>query len=120
MPKKPNSEIRSDLHEIIADLNIEAGFIRDTLKDLDRIKSWLASRADYIDEIAAWIDQEADHLHNAKPLKPRARIKSPKVTKAMARTIKTMAAMGIASDQIAAQFNINPGRVTDALNGKYD
>lgn len=106
MPKKPNSEIREGLVRLGELLFAQADLLR--------------GQATELDEIAGYLMDDANELHNAKPLKPRARTKSPRVTKAIARTIKTMAAMGIASDQIAAQFNINPGRVTDALNGKYD
>lgn len=119
MPKKPNAEIRNSLYEIIVDLDIEATFIREGLKDLDRLKEWLEGRAAMITEIATWIDQEAEHLSNAKPLKPRAKNKSPKVTKAMARNIKALAMAGWSAADIAAHFGVNQGRITDVLNGNY-
>lgn len=105
MPKKPNSEIRATLLNLISDIDGQVDLLR--------------AQADDLEMMATRLRDEANELYNAKPLKPRAKNKSPKVTKAMARAIRTMASMGIASDQIAANFNINQGRVTDALNGKY-
>lgn len=106
VPKKPNAEIRNVLLVLADQFADGANLLREMAEDTD--------------ELVAQMRREIDELHNAKPLKPRAKNKSPKVTKAMARSIRAMANMGIANDQIAASFNINQGRVTDVLNGKYD
>lgn len=112
MPKMPNSEIRIFLGHA-------ARTIRECCDDIDKGLD-VSENTRSIRVFSYIVDEMVEKLHNSKPLKPRAKNKSPRVTKAMGKAIKTMAAMGMANDQIAAQFNINQGRVTDALNGKYD
>lgn len=105
MPKKPNPEIRAALIEHAHRL----------LGQADELKSY----ADKLEQTAHGILTEADELHNAKPLKPRTKKHAPKVTKAMARNIKALALAGWPNADIAAQFGVNQGRVTDVLNGNY-
>ncbi len=61
----------------------------------------------------------ADHLHQRKRIRNTAQRSRP-CTKALAKEIRAYAAAnpGDSSQKIADIFNVNPGRVSEALNGR--
>ena len=52
------------------------------------------------------------------PRRKRAKALSPKVTSEMAAQMRSMYAQGMAQHEIAAHFQVNQGRVSDAVNFK--
>jgi predicted XRE-type DNA-binding protein len=50
------------------------------------------------------------------PRRKRAKARSPRVTPEMAEQMRSMYAQGMAQHEIAAHFQVNQGRVSDAVN----
>lgn len=106
MPKKPNSEIRTDLLDIALNMDAQADLLRAQAEDLETI--------------AQALRDEADELRNAPPGKPRAEPIPSGITRAVVIAVKARAFAGEAVSDIAAHYGFNQGRVTDIINGKYD
>jgi len=111
---KPIPEVRKDLIMQASHLEQTAIRLRHSIDEIEK-------QAELLDTLAEYLRYLAEETKRASP-NGRAPIASAPMTTKLAGKIKVYArAYPDASHQeIAALFDVNPGRVSEALAGKYN